>query len=110
LFFYVTGGRTLNEYISHYETLDYDAEDLHRSHTRAKRSVTQDAVVHLHFRAHSRAFSIRLKRDLETFSDKLEVLGPTGKSEKVDTSHIYKGHILGKKYNFTLFRLLYLKS
>ncbi|KAF4532479.1 hypothetical protein B566_EDAN003055 [Ephemera danica] len=87
----------LSEWVSHYEPLEYDTEQLHRSHLRAKRSVTHsDAVVHLHFRAHGRAFSVRLKRDVSTFSDSLEVIGPSGNVEPVDTSHIYQGHILGE--------------
>lgn len=65
--------RPLNEYISHYETLSYDHKHLHASHSRAKRSVTKDHHVYLRFKAHGRDFNIRLRRDLSTFSDKLEV-------------------------------------
>lgn len=63
----------LNEYISHFETLDYDSSELHASHSRAKRSVTKDHHVNLKFKAHGKHFHIRLKRDLETFSDNLIV-------------------------------------
>lgn len=63
----------LNEYISHYETLNYDHYQIHASHSRAKRSVTKDPYVYLKFRAHNRPFHIRLKRDVVTFSDKLVV-------------------------------------
>lgn len=73
MFFCFFTARPLNEYISHYEKLSYDHEHLHASHSRAKRSVTKDHYVHLSFSAHDRDFNIRLKRDLSTISDKLEV-------------------------------------
>lgn len=79
LFFSFTcfsGTGNLNEYISHYETLNYDHHQIHASHSRAKRSVTKDPYVNLKFRAHNRPFHIRLKRDVDTFSDKLVVSCP----------------------------------
>jgi disintegrin and metalloproteinase domain-containing protein 10 len=82
--------------VSHYEPLDYDTNSLHQSHQRARRSVSEDATVHLHFKAHERSFSLRLRRDLDTLSDKLEVVDHRGDNLDVDTSHIYEGHILGK--------------
>ncbi|CAB3382365.1 Hypothetical predicted protein [Cloeon dipterum] len=94
------GSKRLSEWVSHYEPLTYDSDSLHRSHQRAKRSVTEDAAVHLHFRAHSRAFSLRLKRDLDTFSDGLEVVSHDGETLDVDTSHIYHGHILGEPESY----------
>ncbi|XP_015596186.1 disintegrin and metalloproteinase domain-containing protein 10 isoform X2 [Cephus cinctus] len=93
---YIESARRLNEYIRHYETLSYPAEDVHRSHLRAKRSVTRDNAVNLKFRSHGRNFHIRLKRDLTTFSNDLIVEGPSGKIEDLDTSHIYQGHLLGE--------------
>jgi len=87
----------LNEYIQHYEELTYDREDVHRSHIRARRSVTRDNAVHLRFISHGRSFNIRLKRDLSTFSNNLVVVGPTGQVEDVEASHIYHGHIIGKR-------------
>ena len=72
LFFLV--GKRLNEYISHFETLSYDTKHLHAKHTRAKRSIIgEDQHVHLKFSAHGETFHLRLKRDLTTFSDNLEV-------------------------------------
>ena len=71
--FFFTGHNRLNEYISHYETLDYDHQHIRTSHHRARRSVTKDHYVHLKFQADGRDFHIRLKRDLYTFSNKLEV-------------------------------------
>lgn len=96
----ITGNR-LNEYISHYEPLSYDREAVHRAHTRAKRAATwgggagSDDAVHLTFTAHGRHFRLRLKRDVEVFSNDLEVHGPDGPVE-FDTSHIYKGHLIGR--------------
>lgn len=72
--FFGTGN--LNEYISHYETLNYDHHQVHASHSRAKRSVTKDPYVYLKFRAHNRPFHLRLKRDVDTFSDNLVVSCP----------------------------------
>ncbi|XP_035910988.1 disintegrin and metalloproteinase domain-containing protein 10 isoform X1 [Anopheles stephensi] len=86
--------RPLNEYISHYEKLSYDHEHLHASHSRAKRSVTKDHYVHLSFSAHDRDFNIRLKRDLSTISDKLEIHTEKG-PVAVDSSHIYHGEVIG---------------
>jgi len=69
----ITGHERLNEYISHYETLNYDHEHIRASHNRARRSVTKDHYVHLKFASHGRDFHLRLKRDLNTFSNKLDV-------------------------------------
>lgn len=93
-FSFPVAAERLSEYISHYEPLNYDAADVHRAHVRAKRSVVRDNFVHLSFRAHSRDFRLRLKRDLSVFSDSMEVHGPQGQLD-VDTAHIYRGHIVG---------------
>lgn len=63
----------MNEYISHYETLSYDTKHLHAKHNRAKRAVGEEEHVHLKFTSHGEHFHLRLKRDLTTFSDNLEV-------------------------------------
>ncbi|XP_034249111.1 disintegrin and metalloproteinase domain-containing protein 10 isoform X2 [Thrips palmi] len=86
----------LNEYVSHFEGLQYDTDHVHRSHLRAKRSVTTEDAVHLKFRSHGRFFHLRLKRDLETFDDNVEIVGSSGRPERVDLSHIYSGHIQGE--------------
>uniref|UniRef100_A0A1L8E3C5 ADAM10 endopeptidase n=1 Tax=Nyssomyia neivai TaxID=330878 RepID=A0A1L8E3C5_9DIPT len=87
------GGRRLNEYISHYETLSYDTKHVHASHNRAKRSVTKDPYVYLRFDAHGENFHMRLKRDVTTFSDNLVIDGSDG-PVAVDTAHIYQGELL----------------
>lgn len=90
----------LNEYISHYETLNYDRQELAQKHSRAKRSViNRDSHVHLQFFAHDRDFHLRLKRDLNTFSDNLVIVDSDNKpfnSTEVDTSHIYAGYLVGE--------------
>jgi Reprolysin family propeptide len=63
----------LNEYISHYETLSYDTKHLHAKHTRARRSTGEEEHVHLKIAAHGEKLHLRLKRDLTTFGDNLEV-------------------------------------
>jgi hypothetical protein len=70
-------GNRLNEYISHFEKLSYNTKHLHESHTRAKRAIGKDQHVHLNFSSHGEHFHLRLKRDLTTFSDNLEVSTPT---------------------------------
>lgn len=85
-FYFFSENLRLNEYISHYETLDYDTKHIHASHTRAKRSVTKDHHVYLKFKAHGRDFHIRLNRDLQTFSDNLVVSNILFKSK---IYHIY---------------------
>lgn len=66
----------LNEYISHYETLNYDnIEPLDTKPNRAKRSTMKngDQNVQFNFTAFGESFHLRLKQDTSTFSDKLEV-------------------------------------
>lgn len=69
---------------------------MHKAHQRVRRSAPHKSdAVHVSFSAHGRHFRLRLKRDVNTFSDKLEVVGPSGPLT-VDTSHIYKGHLIGE--------------
>ncbi|KAG5675130.1 hypothetical protein PVAND_005059 [Polypedilum vanderplanki] len=96
-------GKRLNEYISHFETLSYDTKHLHAKHNRAKRSIGEDQHVHLKFSAHGETFHLRLKRDLTTFSDNLEIHHTDNGVESkrlLDTSHIYEGHVLGDKDSY----------
>lgn len=48
------------------------------------------------FTAHQKHFRLRLKRDLEVFSDKLEVLDDKGQRVDADPSHIYTGYLIGE--------------
>ncbi|EDV33103.1 uncharacterized protein Dana_GF22940, isoform A [Drosophila ananassae] len=93
------GHERLNEYISHYETLNYDHEHIRASHNRARRSVTKDHYVHLKFAAHGRDFHLRLKRDLNTFSDKLDFYDSNGPID-VSTDHIYEGEVIGDRNSY----------
>lgn len=70
----MTIGNRLNEYISHFETLSYDTKHLHAKHNRAKRAIGDDQNVLLKFSALGENFHLRLKRDLTTFSNDLEVV------------------------------------
>lgn len=66
----------MNEYISHYETLGYDNKHLHAKHTRARRATIENGDehhVHLKLTAHGEDLHLRLRRDISTFSDNLEV-------------------------------------
>ncbi|XP_065358478.1 disintegrin and metalloproteinase domain-containing protein 10 isoform X2 [Calliphora vicina] len=99
------GHNRLNEYISHYETLDYDHQHLRASHHRARRSVTKDHYVHLKFQAHGRNFHIRLKRDLYTFSNKLEIIDSNGPLD-VSTDHIYEGDVIGDRNSYVFGSIL----
>ncbi|XP_055907029.1 disintegrin and metalloproteinase domain-containing protein 10 isoform X1 [Eupeodes corollae] len=100
------GSTRLNEYISHYETLSYDQEHTKASHSRAKRSVTKDHLVYLKFSAHGKKFHLRLKRDLDTFSDKLEIHSSTNEPIDVSTSHIYAGDVIGERKSFVFGSIL----
>uniref|UniRef100_A0A1I8Q5U7 Uncharacterized protein n=1 Tax=Stomoxys calcitrans TaxID=35570 RepID=A0A1I8Q5U7_STOCA len=99
------GHNRLNEYISHYETLNYDHHHIRASHHRARRSVTKDHFVYLKFQAHGRDFHIRLKRDLKTFSDKLEIIDSNGPLD-VSTDHIYEGRVIGDRNSYVFGSIL----
>ncbi|CAH1126819.1 unnamed protein product [Ceutorhynchus assimilis] len=88
----------LNEYISHYEPLSYDTKTVHHAHLRSKKSLSahQDNHVHVSFKAHNRHFRLRLKRDLEVFGDRMEIVDDKGRPIHADTSHIYNGHLIGE--------------
>ncbi|XP_037899959.1 disintegrin and metalloproteinase domain-containing protein 10-like, partial [Glossina fuscipes] len=96
----------LNEYISHYETLNYDHQHIRASHHRARRSVTKDHYVHLKFQAHGRDFHLRLKRDLYTFSDKLEIIDNNNGPLDVATDHIYDGQVIGDRNSYVFGSIL----
>ncbi|XP_067621721.1 disintegrin and metalloproteinase domain-containing protein 10 isoform X2 [Eurosta solidaginis] len=100
------GQRRLNEYISHYEELKYDQQHIRASHCRAKRSVTKDHHVELKFSAHGRHFHLRLKRDLNTFSDKLEFYDSNNLPLDVSTDHIYEGHVIGDRNSYVFGSIL----
>ena len=97
LFFCIDVGNRLNEYVLHYEPLDYDREHVLSQHIRNRRSTSDDseAFVHLHFHSHGKPFRLKLKRDTSTFSSNIEIVSYQNVPLDVDTSHIYDGYLLG---------------
>nr|CAG4646099.1 EOG090X02I4 [Macrothrix elegans] len=95
-------GKRLNEYILHYETLDYNPDAVASQHVRNRRSINaghqseDEAYVHLQFRSHGRPFRLRLKRDTSTFSSDVQIVSHEGHPLNVDTSHLYEGHLQGE--------------
>nr|CAG4646879.1 EOG090X02I4 [Megafenestra aurita] len=92
-------GNRLNEYVLHYETLDYDADAVAIQHSRSKRSADlgeEESYVQLHFRSHGKPFRLKLKRDTSTFSPDVQIVSHQGQPLRVDTSHLYEGHIQGE--------------
>ncbi|XP_019622694.1 PREDICTED: disintegrin and metalloproteinase domain-containing protein 10-like isoform X1 [Branchiostoma belcheri] len=88
-------GRKLNQYIHHFEPLNYDTAELHTRHQRAKRSPhLHEQFVHLEFHSHGRHFNLRLKRDTSIFSPNFKLETEHGE-EDYDTSHIYSGGLYG---------------
>ena len=107
-FFCLFPATRLNEYIHHYETLDYDPVEIHERHLRVKRwaaeggeyAGAEEPTVHLAFKADDRRFKLRLKRDTSVFSRNLHVEGDDGSFEPIDDSHIYAGHLEGMSLSF----------
>ncbi|BES95968.1 disintegrin and metalloproteinase domain-containing protein 10 [Nesidiocoris tenuis] len=100
---YIESANRLNEYISHYEEASYSREDVAVAHHRAKRSApdaARSAPVQISFRAHGRSFRLRLKRDTETFSHRLQVIDSENRPVGHDLSHIYHGHLIGEPGSF----------
>ncbi|XP_050669592.1 disintegrin and metalloproteinase domain-containing protein 10 [Leptidea sinapis] len=87
-----SASRRLSEYVEHYEELDYDADRIHVQHLRARRSI-EPPDLRISFRAHTRHFHLRLRRDLSAFTEDFKVEGSAGELHDVDTSHIYKGEL-----------------
>ena len=104
--------RPLEEYVHHYETLNYDNTYIDQQHKRHKRSVpaqkdikliysrdsqNEQPHVDLEFSAHGRDFKLRLKRDYSVFHNDFEIEDGTGNSISADhdLSHIYEGHLIG---------------
>ncbi|XP_075971481.1 disintegrin and metalloproteinase domain-containing protein 10-like isoform X2 [Anticarsia gemmatalis] len=90
---YIESVPRLSEYIEHYEPLEYDADSLHEQHLRARRSTDPSVDLILNFRALEKDFNLRLRRDISTFSDGLQVES-AGQMHEVDTSHIYNGELI----------------
>ncbi|KAK4021038.1 hypothetical protein OUZ56_002972 [Daphnia magna] len=92
-------GNRLNEYVLHYETLDYDADAIAAQHSRNRRSVVggeEESYLRLHFRSHGKPFRLKLKRDTSSFSSDVQFVSHKGHPLDVDTSHLYEGHLQGE--------------
>nr|CAG4641525.1 EOG090X02I4 [Eurycercus lamellatus] len=98
-------GNRLNEYILHYETLDYDVDAVAAQHNRNRRSLEADgdspsSFVHLEFHSHGKPFRLKFKRDTSTFSPNVEIVSHQGHPIDVDTSHLYEGHLQDEPKSF----------
>ena len=94
-------GNRLNEYVLHYETLDYDADAVAAQHSRHKRNAggeKEESYLQLHFRSHGKPFRLKLKRDTTSFSPNVQFVSHKGHPLDVDTSHLYEGHLQGEHY------------
>nr|CAG4638307.1 EOG090X02I4 [Cyclestheria hislopi] len=92
----ITAGNRLNEYILHYEPLNYDRTTIFVQHERSRRSLDGKSYVDLRFYSHGKGFHLRLKRDTSVFSPDVEILSHKGTTIYVDTSHFYEGHLIGE--------------
>nr|CAG4643787.1 EOG090X02I4 [Lepidurus arcticus] len=81
----------LNEYVLHYEPLDYEPSP----QTRSKRALDADFAHIVEFHAHARPFKLRLRRDTSVFSDNLVIEGHDGRRLDVDSTH-YEGELIGE--------------
>lgn len=89
----------LDDYISHYEELNYSPETLHRRHLRAKRSVTDPSLV-LKFKALGKNFDLQLERAKTIFTPDFKLQHRNGSKIDVDTSFIYEGRVTGVPGSF----------
>jgi len=90
----ISAGNRLNEYILHYEPLDYDRNHVLEQHSRNRRSDDSEAFIHLQFHSHGKPFRLKLKRDTSTFSSNIEIVSYQNLPLDVDTSHLYDGFLL----------------
>ncbi|XP_028399321.1 disintegrin and metalloproteinase domain-containing protein 10-like [Dendronephthya gigantea] len=94
LAFALVSGERLNDFVSHFEPLNYDRNLLENRHQRVRRSLNEDSTLHLDFKAHGRSFKLRLKRDTTVFAPNLDV------DPEFDPNKVYKGHAEGYENSF----------
>ncbi|XP_061594183.1 disintegrin and metalloproteinase domain-containing protein 10 isoform X1 [Cololabis saira] len=88
---------SISPYLTHYEVLSYDREDLHRKHLRARRATQpQESTLHLDFTAFHRTFHLLLRQDAGTFPEEFTVVTENGPAA-ADLSHIYSGTLEGEQ-------------
>ncbi|KAL3243353.1 hypothetical protein MRX96_020614 [Rhipicephalus microplus] len=83
-------------FIRRFEPVYFDP--VHRSHSRAKRSVDAGGSgdVRVQIRSSRRSLNLHLTADASVFHKNLVVESSTEGIVNVDTSHIYKGYVIGK--------------
>lgn len=94
------GRQPLNDFIGHFEGLDYNTDIVQRSHQRARRSTSDSPNVHLSFQAHGRTFRLQLHRDTSTFLQNPEIVSSDGSYHPLDVSHIYQGVVEGEPSSY----------
>lgn len=80
----------LDDFIKHFEELSYDQDGLQSDHMRVRRSAGSNEELHLNFHSHGRYFPLRLRRDVELFSDQFHV---SEIHEGFHPANIYEGHV-----------------
>ncbi|XP_049524983.1 disintegrin and metalloproteinase domain-containing protein 10 homolog [Dermacentor silvarum] len=94
----VTHYERLNMFVRRFEPVYYDPELVHRNHVRAKRSIEGGGSGHVRvqIRSTKRSLNLHLSADASVFHEDLVVESSTEGIINVDTSHIYKGYIIGQ--------------
>lgn len=81
----------ISKYIKHYEGLSYDRELVRQQHQRIKRETHQsDRELHLDFKAFQRVFRLRLKRNVNGFTEDFSIRSED-EIQIGDLSHVYSG-------------------
>ncbi|KAH7945529.1 hypothetical protein HPB49_011957 [Dermacentor silvarum] len=85
-------------FVRRFEPVYYDPELVHRNHVRAKRSIEGGGSGHVRvqIRSTKRSLNLHLSADASVFHEDLVVESSTEGIINVDTSHIYKGYIIGQ--------------
>ncbi|XP_065282358.1 disintegrin and metalloproteinase domain-containing protein 10-like [Dermacentor albipictus] len=91
----------LNMFVRRFEPVYYDPELVHRNHVRAKRSIEdgESGHVHVQIRSTKRSLDLHLSADASVFHEDLVVESSTEGIVNVDTSHIYKGYVIGQPHS-----------
>ncbi|XP_051551022.1 disintegrin and metalloproteinase domain-containing protein 10 [Myxocyprinus asiaticus] len=88
---FTEASQDISQYIKHYEGLSYDRELLKEQHQRIKREThLSNQKLHLDFKAFQRVFHLRLKQDVDGFTEDFKVQSED-ETQMGDLSHIYSG-------------------
>lgn len=94
----------LNDFIRHYEPLDYDPSIVLQNHGRWKRwaeggtQPESEPQVSFNLKAHGKNFRIRLRRDKTTFGDHFELaLGTDDAQPFLENIHLFEGDLEGRE-------------